>query len=78
METILVGEKEAKEYVDEAKKIFEGSDELIIKGKGRDTVKAVDVAELLKEDGCKTKNINISTEESENRRISVIEITIQK
>ena len=78
METILVGEKEAKDYVDEAKKVFENNSELAIKGKGRDTVKAVDTAELLKSEGFKIKNINITTEESDNKRISVIEIALQK
>ena len=47
---ILVGEKETQEYVEEAKKAFEKEKEVVIKGIARDTVKAVDVAELLKKE----------------------------
>ena len=78
METILVGEKETKDYLEEAKKAFENSSEVLIKGVGRDTVKAVDVAEMLKIDGFKVSNISINTEEKDGKRISFIEITMSK
>ena len=78
METILVGEKEAKDYLEEAKKALESGNEILVKGVGRDTVKAVDVAELLKQDGFKVSNISINTEEKDGKRISYIEITISR
>lgn len=78
METILVGEKETKDYLEEAKKAFENANEVLIKGFGRDTVKAVDVAELLKADGFKVSNISIDTEEKDGKRVSFIDITMFK
>ncbi|MCD6576255.1 MAG: hypothetical protein J7K73_03785 [Nanoarchaeota archaeon] len=78
METILVGEKETKDYLEEAKKVFENANEVLIRGVGRDTVKAVDVAELLKADGFKVSNISINTEEKDGKRVSFIEITLSK
>lgn len=78
METILIGEKETKEYVEEAKaKLAEGN-EVELKAFSRDTVKAVDAAEILKIDGFKTKNIKIETEEKEGKRISLIKIEMEK
>ena len=83
MDTILVTQdKSAEDFVSEAKKILEEKNEVAIKGKGRDTVKAVDVAELLKSEGIKEKNIAINTEEEEkegkNIRISTITIELEK
>ncbi len=78
METILVGEKETNEYVEQAKKTFDEKSEVTIKGIGRDTVKAVDTAELLKAEGFKVKNIKIDTEEKDDKRTSLIEITLEK
>lgn len=78
MKTVLVGEKETKEYVEEAKKLFEHEKDIEIKGIGRDTVIAVDVAELLKIEGFKVKHIKIDTEEKEEKRTSWISITIEK
>ena len=73
---IFVGEKETNEYVEEVKKALEENQEVTIKGKSRDTVKAVDTAELLKQEGFKTKEIEISTIEEDEKRISVISIKI--
>ena len=78
METILVGEKEAKDYVDEAKKVFEKEDELTLKGISRDTVKVVDIAELLKLEGFKVKDIKIETEEANEKRNSIMFIVLEK
>jgi len=78
---ILVGEKAAEEYFEEAKNELEKG-ELTIIGKGRDTVKAVDLAELLKIHGAKVEKIEIDTEEKEvdekTQRTSVIKIKIKK
>ena len=79
MDEILVTlDKTAEEYVSEAKE----KNEVAIKGKGRDTVKAVDVAEILKIDGAKVKNIKIETEELEKEgkkvRVSNIQIEVEK
>ena len=73
---IFVGEKETNEYVEEVKKALEENQEVTIKGKSRDTVKAVDTAELLKQEGFKTKEIEINTIEEDEKRISVISIKI--
>ncbi len=78
METILIGEKETKEYVDEAKNILEKENEVMLKGISRDTVKVVDVAELLKIEGFKVKDIKIETEEANEKRNSVMFITLGK
>jgi DNA-binding protein Alba len=77
METILVGENELEKYLDESKKALE-SGEVLVKGKGRDTVKAVDVAEMLKLEGASVKSIDIKTEETDGKRVSVIEIVLTK
>ena len=84
METVLVTmDKSAEEFVSEAKTNLEKDNAVVIKGKSRDTVKAVDVAELLKVQGFKTKNISIETEEKEasegkTLRTSVITIEMEK
>jgi len=63
MDTVLVGEKDTNEYVSQAKEILEQHHKVTIKGNGRDTVKAVDVAELLKIHNYKVHSISIKTEE---------------
>lgn len=83
METILVAEEgTAEDFVAKAKEILANQDNVEIKGKGRDTVKAVDVAELLKTEGFKTGKIATQTEEEEKEgktiRTSTITIEIQK
>ena len=66
MKHILVTEeKSAEEFVSEAKKILEEDKEIEIVGKSRDTVKAVDVAELLKLHGAKVEHLEIKTDEVE-------------
>ena len=80
MKNILVTmEKSAEEFVSEAKKILEEAKEVEIIGKSRDTVKAVDVAELLKPHGAKEEEINIVTEEAEidGKKVRVSKITIK-
>ena len=78
---ILIGEKTIEEYVEQAKAELEKEAVKII-GKGRDTVKAVDVAELLKEKGASVKSISIETEETtendKTHRTSVIKIELCK
>lgn len=74
MEIIEVGQSPVAEYVAQAKE----HNQFTIKGKARDTVKAVDVAELLKIEGFKVKGIKISTEENQNKRTSVILIEMEK
>jgi len=78
METILVGEKDTNEYVEEAKAKLNEVNEVELKAYSRDTVKAVDIAELLKIEGFKTKDIKIETEEKEEKRISLIKIQMEK
>ena len=78
METILVGEKDTNEYVEEAKAKLNEGNEVELKAYSRDTVKAVDIAELLKIEGFKTKDIKIETEEKEEKRISLIKIQMEK
>ncbi len=73
---IFVGEKEVKEYIEEAKKNLKENQEILIKGKGRDTVKAVDTAEMLKREGFNVEDIKIDTLEEDERRISIISIKI--
>ena len=74
---IQVAEKDVNEYVAQAKEALEKG-EVIIKGKARDTVKAVDVAEILKIEGAKVTDIKIDTEEANEQRTSVITIKLQK
>ena len=78
MEIIEIAEKNPEEYVSHAK-IHQN---FTIKGKSRDTVKAVDVAELLKKEGFKVKQIKIETEETtidnKKQRNSVITIEMEK
>ena len=77
-EILVTQDKSAEEFVSEAKE----KNEVAIKGKGRDTVKAVDVAEALKLEGFKEKNITIDTEEEQKDdktlRISTITIELSK
>lgn len=77
MEEILVKEKEISEYLDLAKKALENG-EIELKAYGRDTVKAVDVAENLKKQGFKVSDIKINTEEKDGKRISTISIKITR
>jgi len=78
MSIIEVAEKEVSEYVSQAK----AHPKFTIKGKGRDTVKAVDVAELLKLEGFKVTHIKLETEEHEvegkKQRTSLILIEMEK
>lgn len=83
METVLVTQdKSAEDSVAQAKEILANQDSVEIKGKGRDTVKAVDVAELLKLENFKTGKISTQTEEEPKEekalRISTISIEILK
>ena len=83
MEVVLIdAENTIDHFVSRAKEILESQNEIQIKGKGRETVKAVDVAELLKAQGFKSGNIAIETEEQESEgkkiRTSVIIISMQK
>ncbi|HDQ59947.1 MAG TPA: hypothetical protein ENN30_02020 [Candidatus Woesearchaeota archaeon] len=78
---ILIGDKTIEEYFEQAKVEIE-KEAVALLGKGRDTVKAVDVAELLKKEGVKVSKISIDTEETEidgkTRRNSVIKIELSK
>jgi DNA-binding protein Alba len=78
MSVIEVAENAPEEYVSQAKALSS----FTLKGKGRETVKAVDVAELLKLEGFKVKHIRIETEEEKTedkpRRTSVILIEMEK
>jgi DNA-binding protein len=66
MKIVLVTmDKKTEDFVQEAKKDLAEHHEIEVIGKGRDTVLAVDVAELLKLDGFKTGNITTKTEEAE-------------
>lgn len=83
METILVTQdKSAEDFFSEAKKVLQEQNAVAIKGKGRDTVKAVDVAEMLKLDNAKEKNIKLDTEEEDingkKLRISTLTIELEK
>jgi DNA-binding protein len=83
MEVILVDEGNSTEhFVAKAKEALAHHAEIEIKGKGRDTVKAVDVAELLKIEGFKTGKIVTHTDEEQKEgkalRISSIMIEIKK
>ena len=75
---IFVGEKETNEYVEEVKKALEEKEEVIIKGKSRETVKAVDTAEILKTENFKVSDIKIDTLEEDEKRFSVISIKITR
>jgi DNA-binding protein len=80
MKNILVTmDKSAEEFVSEAKKILEEAKEVEITGKSRDTVKAVDVAEMLKLHGAKEEEIIIQTEEAEieGKKVRVSKISIK-
>ena len=79
MDTILVTQdKSTEEFVSEAKQ----KTQVAVKGRGRETVTAVDVAEELKIEGFRVKSITISTEEEEINekkiRTSVIIIELEK
>jgi DNA-binding protein Alba len=78
MTIIEVAEKDPEEYVSHAKE----HQAVTVKGKSRDTVKAVDVAELLKKEGFKVKQIKIETEEitveDKKQRTSLIIIEMEK
>ena len=82
MSLIEVGEKPAEDYVLQAKEVLHTHQKCTIKGKSRDKVKAVDVAELLKKEGFKVKHVKIDTEEHElegkKQRISVMMIEMEK
>ncbi|MDD5181805.1 MAG: hypothetical protein PHC66_01385 [Candidatus Nanoarchaeia archaeon] len=80
MKNILVTmEKSAEEFVSEAKKILEEAKEVEITGHSRETVKAVDVAELLKIHGAKEEEITINTDEAEidGKKIRTSKISIK-
>jgi DNA-binding protein Alba len=76
MDTLLVGEKDTNEYVSQAKEILEKHHKVIIKGNGRDTVKAVDVAELLKIHNYKVHSVSINTEEEKTEEKTIRTSTI--
>jgi DNA-binding protein Alba len=76
MDTVLVGEKDTNEYVSQAKEILETHHKVTIKGNGRDTVKAVDVAELLKIHNYKVHSISIKTEEEKTEEKTIRTSTI--
>ena len=78
---ILVEDKPVEEYLESAKAEIEKGP-VVVLGKGRDTVKAVDLAELLKQYDAKVKSISIETEETETdgktKRVSVMKIELEK
>ena len=83
MEVILVdAENSIEHFVAKAKEALAQHPHIEIKGKGRDTVKAVDVAEILKIEGFKTGKIVTHTDEEQREgkalRTSSIMIEIQK
>jgi DNA-binding protein len=82
MSLIEIGEKDASEYVSQAKEVLNKDGKCTLKGKSRDTVTVVDVAELLKKEGFKIKHVKIDTEEHEvenkKQRISVMIIEMEK
>ncbi len=85
--TIFIGSKETMSYVMALLTQFNsGSDEVVIKARGRAISKAVDVAEITKNrflEGSKITDIKTETEELENEEggttnVSSIEITMKK
>ncbi|MFP4608330.1 MAG: DNA-binding protein Alba [Candidatus Natronoplasma sp.] len=87
-DTIFIGSKETMNYVMALLNQFNsGSDEVVIKARGRAISKAVDVAEITKNrflDGSEIADIITDTEELEDREgdgttnVSSIEITMRK
>jgi len=85
--TIFIGSKETMNYVMALLTQFNsGSDEVVIKARGRAISKAVDVAEITKNrflEGSKITDIITETEELDNEEggttnVSSIEITMKK
>ncbi len=85
--TIFIGSKETMNYVMALLTQFNsGSDEVVIKARGRAISKAVDVAEITKNrflEGSKITDIRTETEELDNEEggttnVSSIEITMEK
>ncbi|MFP4000625.1 MAG: DNA-binding protein Alba [Candidatus Natronoplasma sp.] len=86
--TVFIGKKETMNYVMAVVTQFkEGSDEVIIKARGRAISKAVDVAEITKNRFLpdadikaiitETEKIPIDEEEGETTNVSSIEITLE-
>ncbi len=85
--TIFIGSKETMNYVMAPLTQFNsGSDEVVIKARGRAISKAVDVAEITKNrflEGSKITDIKTETEKLDNEEggttnVSSIEITMEK
>ncbi|HID73779.1 MAG TPA: DNA-binding protein Alba [Thermoplasmata archaeon] len=85
--TVFIGKKPAMNYVLAVVTQFNsGSDEIVIKARGKSISRAVDVAEIVRNrfvPEVEVKNINISTESLEREEgvmanVSSIEITLAK
>jgi len=84
--TIFIGQKPIMAYVTAVVMHFSGSNEVIIKARGRAISAAVDVVEVCRrrffEGKLHVKNITIGTEqlgeEGQVRNVSTIEITVTK
>ncbi len=78
---VLIGKKGAMAYVLAAVTGFNNDDEVVLKARGRNISKAVDVAEITRNrfyQEAKLENIEIGTEVIEDRNVSTCEITLTK
>ena len=80
---VLIGNKPISVYILASNRILKNANELAIKARGRSISTAVNLAEILKRDGLKTKDIKINTEKfttKEGKEISVsgMEINLSK
>lgn len=80
---ILVSIKPIGAYIMAAEKVSERSDKIIIKARGKNINKVVNLAEILKRKGMKLESIEIGTDklETEEKKeilVSKIEVTLKK
>ncbi len=78
---VLIGKKGAMAYVLAVVTGFNNDDKVVIKARGRNISKAVDVAEITRNrfyQEAKLENIEIGTETIEDRAVSTCEITLTK
>ncbi|MEA1994319.1 MAG: DNA-binding protein Alba [Euryarchaeota archaeon] len=76
---VLIGKKGAMAYVLAVVTGFNSGDEVILKARGRNISKAVDVAEITRNrfyQEAKLDKIEIGTEKIEDRAVSTCEITL--
>ncbi len=78
---VLIGKKGAMAYVLAVVTGFNSDNKVVIKARGRNISKAVDVAEIIRNrflQEAKIDKIEIGTETIENRAVSTMEITMSK